>query len=185
MQRADVAIVSKCVDTLRSEVTTELTGRLPLRVGQPLFYTAYRYGTPVSLATRQPVALAATTQVLMATGIAAPEVMRRYLELHFRVMDELAFGDHHAFSRRDVELMASRLEAVGSTNYVTVNSEIPPVIITTEKDVARLEHHPAVTPELRQRIYCLPTEVYFPLRDQEQNFNKIILDYVRKNQANG
>ena len=56
------------------------------------------------------------------------------------------------------------------------------VIITTEKDAARLVHHPAVNDELRQRIYYLPTEVYF-LKNHAEKFDKIVLDYVRKPRA--
>mgnify|MGYP003443887632 CR=1 FL=1 len=57
------------------------------------------------------------------------------------------------------------------------------IIITTEKDAARLEHSNMITDELKSSIYVLPIKVKI-LFDKEEDFKKQILDYVRKNTTN-
>ncbi len=82
-------------------------------------------------------------------------------------------------SGKDIRLIGERLENVNGAGYCTSATTQKAVIITTEKDAARLINHPAVTDDLRKRIYYLPTEVYF-LQGQEAKFDKIVLDYVKK-----
>jgi tetraacyldisaccharide 4'-kinase len=57
------------------------------------------------------------------------------------------------------------------------------MIITTEKDAARLAGHPALTDDLAEYTLVLPVEVTF-LQDQQELFNLNITEYVRKNPRN-
>ena len=59
----------------------------------------------------------------------------------------------------------------------------PNIIITTEKDKARLTHVELLNEEVRNALYALPIEVQFMLNGKE-TFNKKILSYVRKNSRN-
>ena len=177
--RADVLLVTKCPGALRSEETMEITGNLPTSLNQKILYSAYRYGSLVNLSSGEPTNLDHTTQVLIVAGIADPAVLQNYVQAHYRLLDILCFGDHHHFSNKDVETLRKRLDSVNQDGYCTNNSGTQSVIITTEKDASRLVDHPAVSDELRKRIYYLPTEVYF-LQKHEEIFDKMILDYVNK-----
>ncbi len=75
-----------------------------------------------------------------------------------------------------------RLDGVDGKENVSDGRSRQAVIITTEKDAVRLVHHPSVNDELRQRIYYLPTEVYF-LKNHADKFDKMVLDYVSKPRA--
>lgn len=179
IRRADIVLVSKCPGALRSEEETEILGNLPTNIEQPVFYSAYRYGRLVNLATNQPCDIDHSSQVLIVAGIADPKVMEQYVSTHYRLLDILTFSDHHHFSNKDIKTIQERLDGVNGAGYCTNDSGSKAVIITTEKDASRLVDHPAVSEDLRQRIYYLPTEVFF-LQKQEEKFDQLILDYVNK-----
>lgn len=179
LSRASVTVVSKCPKTLRKEEEMELLANLPTEADQPVFFSAFRYGTLVNLATNQPCELDHSTEVLIVAGIADPHVMEDYIHKHYRLLDIFTFTDHHHFTDKDIANIKQRLDSVNMDGYVTNTSGQKAVIITTEKDAARLVGHPKVTDELRERIYFLPTEVYF-LQNQQEKFDSLLLDYVRK-----
>lgn len=177
VKRADIVLVTKCPKALRKEELTEVSGYMPTNLGQPIFYTSYRYASLVNLSTGQAAELPATTQVLIVAGIADPGVMEQYVNKHYRFLDRLIFSDHHHFTSKDIRKIKECLDNVNSAGFCTNDSGTKPVIITTEKDAARLVDHPAVDDALKKRIYYLPTEAYF-LDGQDQVFDQKILDYV-------
>lgn len=177
--RADLVIVTKCPGALRREEETEITANLPTRLDQPIFYSAYRYGQLVNLATGEPCEIEHSSEVLIVAGIADPKVMEDYVHKHYRLLDIFTFGDHHHFTDKDIQQIQDRLDRVNDAGYCTNDSGKKAVIITTEKDAARLVDHPAVTESLRKRIYYLPTEVFF-LQKQDEKFDQILLDYVNR-----
>lgn len=177
VRRADIVIVTKCPGALRSEQETEIQANLPTRIDQPIFHSAYRYGQLVNLATGEPCDIDHATEVLIVAGIADPKVMEQYVHTHYRLLDILTFSDHHHFSNKDIAKIKERLENINGAGYCTSTSN-KAVIITTEKDAVRMINHPAVDESLRQRIYYLPTEVYFLQSQQEEKFDQLILDYV-------
>lgn len=183
VHRADIVIVTKCPNALRSEQETEIHANLPTRIDQPIFHSAYRYGRLVNLATGLPCDIDHATEVLIVAGIADPKVMENYVHTHYRLLDIMTFGDHHHFSNKDIEKISSRLDNLNGDGYCTTLSKNKSVIITTEKDAVRMINHPAVTDDLRKRIYYLPTEVYF-LSQQEEKFDQLVLDYVRRERSN-
>jgi len=177
--RADVVIVTKCPGALRREEETEITANLPTTLEQPIFYSAYRYGQLVNLSTGKPCEIEHSSEVLIVAGIADPKVMEDYVHKHYRLLDIFTFGDHHHFSNKDIQQIQERLDGVNASGFCSNDSGKKAVIITTEKDAARLVDHPAVTEALRKRIYFLPTEVYF-LQKQEEKFDQMVLDYVHR-----
>ena len=177
--RADLVVVTKCPSALRREEETEITANLPTRLEQPIFYSAYRYGNLVNLSTGEACEIPHSSEVLIVAGIADPKVMEDYVHKHYRLLDIFTFGDHHHFTDKDILHIRERLDGVNGDGFCTNDSGNKAVIITTEKDAARLVDHPAVTDDLRNRIYYLPTEVYF-LQKQDEKFDSIILNYVLK-----
>ena len=184
MDRADIVIVTKCPKSLRDEEVNDLYARMPISGGQPIYYSGYRYTKLYSLETCLPVDVDPRREVLIVSGVADPAVMVNYVEKHFRLLDHMSYGDHHRFSYQDLREMQTRLDNVNRDGYCTNNSGEKPIIITTEKDAARLLDMKSIKPELKERIYYLPTEVFF-LDNHAELFNKKVLDYVRKNRTNG
>ena len=183
IERADVVVVTKCPGPLRQEEEVEIKGYLPT-THQPIFYSAYRYNAPVNLDTGLPTELDHATQVLAVTGIADPSVLQGYVQTHYRLLDIISYGDHHRFSNEDIKEMQRSLDNINVDGFCTNHSGTQSVILTTEKDAARLLSQPAIDQNLRKRIYYLPTEVLF-LKDHGEKFDKIILDYVNKKREGG
>jgi tetraacyldisaccharide 4'-kinase len=57
------------------------------------------------------------------------------------------------------------------------------MIITTEKDAARLRFLPNISDVVKDNLYVLPVRIDF-LQEKKETFNQLIADYVRKNQRN-
>ena len=184
VKRADFVIITKCPHKMRDEEENEILGHMPTQIGQPILYSAYRYAQLYNLATGQPSQVDPRCEVLIVSGVADPTVMVNYVEKHFRLLDHLAYSDHHHFSYSDLREMQTRLDNVNNQGYCTSDSSQKPIIITTEKDAARLVDMKSMKPELKSRIYYLPTEVFF-LKNHTELFNQKVLDYVRKDRSNG
>ncbi|MDR0658139.1 MAG: tetraacyldisaccharide 4'-kinase [Mediterranea sp.] len=177
--RAQIIIVTKCPADIKPIDFTAIAERLRLYPYQKLFFSSLQYGrlTPVfpesGITERELPSLKSAEQVLLVTGIASPAVMEEEIRKYTCRMELLSFGDHHNFGNKDIRLITEQFH----------KSEGEKLIITTEKDAARLAAHPAVGKELKKHIYALPVEVKI-LQDQEDTFNKIIIEYVGKNKRN-
>lgn len=103
------------------------------RVGAALGITAFkvtsRYGQPEPLtADEPPPAIASGARVLAVAGIARPERFFRALrEQGWTVVREMAFADHHWFTRRDLEAIRAAAQDADAT-----------LVMTTEKDAVRV-----------------------------------------------
>ena len=116
--------------------------------------------------------------VVLLTGIASPH----QLESDFRQFCQftpIRFEDHHNFTKKDIDLIASKTKQSESGNTI---------VVTTEKDAMRLieymRNNPGDDAEfIRNRyqdFYVLPVEVKF-MKEKQDEFNQIILSYVQKN----
>jgi tetraacyldisaccharide 4'-kinase len=107
---------------------------------------------------------------LVFTGVAHPDSLVRYLK-QFGAVTERHFGDHHAFTNLELQQLRQDFNTISAARKV---------IITTEKDAARLS-----TPEYRDQLKDLPLYV-MPIRVKIQNnpdfdFDKMILSSVKEN----
>ena len=115
----------------------------------------------------------ADKNVMLLTGIASPEQMQAELQGYTKNVTPLAFSDHHAFMKKDVEQINETFSSLPS----------PKLIITTEKDETRLLQVEGLSKEVKSHLYVLPIKIQI-LLDQENTFNQTILSYVRKNSRN-
>ena len=175
-KRADIVIITKCPDSLNPIDYRVLTKAMKLYAYQSLFFTSLHYGAPYLLfggdETRVPKKQ--NSDVLLLTGIASPEQMIDDVQPNVKSLKPLTFPDHHAFSPRDIEKINNAFAAMPQESRV---------ILTTEKDAARLRSVSGLSEEVKQRLLVLPVEVKFML-DGEEIFNDKIISYVRKNSRN-
>lgn len=180
--RAQIIIVTKCPDEI-NPIDFNLIGKqlCPFPY-QSLFFTRLRYGGmyplfPEAKRRGEDVSLKGDEEVLLVTGIASPGPLAA--EIRSRLSNEanlhqLIFGDHHDFSSKDLQQIKEHFRKLDGRNRL---------IVTTEKDAARLKQHPALDEELKPFIQVLPVEIEF-LRNQQDLFNQNVIDYVRKNPRN-
>ena len=182
--RADIVIVTKCPKEMKPMEFRVLTKAMSLFPYQHLYFTTLTYDTPHPLCGAPPATLTdlAARNILLITGIASPRQMKEDLEdIRSRqpgakddTLTTMTFPDHHAFSRKDIERINSTFKSMPE----------PKVIITTEKDAARLEEVEGLSDEVRQHIYVLPISIKFMQQGQEEKFRDFITGYVIKNSRN-
>ncbi|MDE3743910.1 tetraacyldisaccharide 4'-kinase [Maribacter polysaccharolyticus] len=122
-RRAHVIVVTKCPDTLDNERQTQVLKSLKPKKEQQVLFSQLRYdhrlkgnGAPLSLEDLL------GQRVTLVTGIANPKPLVGYLIDRGVDLEHLEYRDHHFFSTSEIGLFNSK-----------------PIVLTTEKDFARLK----------------------------------------------
>lgn len=178
--RAQIIIVTKCPQDIKP-IDFNITGKqLNLYPFQQLYFTRIRYGMPVAVfpqaVAERPLSkvLSGEEHVLLVTGIASPQPLVEEVKLYAKSLRQFSFSDHHDFNEKDLRLIEKEFSQMEGCQRL---------IITTEKDAARLKAHPALSEDLKPYIYAIPIEVEI-LLNQQESFNQNIIGYVRKNSRN-
>ena len=173
-RRADIVIVTKCPPDLRPMDFRVITKALNLYPYQKLFFTTIEYGDLIPLFTNsRSLALSEITsdyEVLVLSGIASPQHLLCDIQKHTENVIPMTFRDHHIFTPKDIARINNTFDSLSSKR----------IIITTEKDAARLVGLDGLSDDVRNHIYALPIKTTFLLEQQEQ-FDEFILSYVLKN----
>ncbi len=175
--RATFVIVTKCPRVMKPMDFRIITKRLDLYPYQQLYFTSYKYSslTPifptVNNRKRTLGQIEKDEKVLLLTGIASPQQLLQDLERYSSNITPLTFADHHDFTENDMVTLKETFESLPGEKKI---------IITTEKDAARLTQFSNLDEKIQKNIYTLPIEVRF-LQNQEDVFNQNIIEYVRKN----
>lgn len=161
--RAHVIVVTKCPEGTTDEEQLKIEkGIQKFANGKPVFFTRVEYGQPIPV--RKEHAL--TEKVVLVTGIASADQLKEYCDSNFKLVRHFRFADHHRYSEadlREIELACKSQEAV--------------VVLTTEKDMAKLEC-PEFTGFLeRNAWFSLPIRQVF-LKDGSK-FDALVLDAVK------
>ena len=173
-RRADIVIVTKCPPDLRPMDFRVITRALNLYPYQKLFFTTVEYGDLIPLfSNSRSLALSEITsdyEVLVLSGIASPQHLLCDIQKHTENVIPMTFRDHHLFTPKDIARINNTFDSLSSKR----------IIITTEKDAARLVGLDGLSDDVRNHIYALPIKTTFLLEQQEQ-FDEFILSYVLKN----
>ena len=176
--RADIVIITKCPDTLNPIDYRVLSKAMELYPFQQLYFTKLEY-CPLEPIFHKGLSIPLTEirgkNVLLLTGIASPKQLETDINAYTgnNALTMLSFPDHHSFTQKDIRRI----------NEAFAGMEAPRMIITTEKDQARLMGIETLSDDVKDNIYALPIKVRFML-DKEETFNKKIISYVRKNSRN-
>lgn len=172
--RANIVIVSKCPYDITPMGIRVIRYALKLRPYQKLFFSTMKYSGVKQLFGEETIPMqrlrTAVYRVLLLTAIGSPQQMEQDVKRFVRHITPMTFPDHHYFSKADGQAICDKLR----------NMPQPSIIITTEKDAAKLRVMDGLDETTRLRIYVLPTEVSIQ-RDETSLLNKNILDYVRSN----
>ena len=136
-RRADVVIITKCPPDLKPMEIRVLTKAMGLYPYQDLYFTTMQYQPlkPYYDISDKQSGKALTLDdihgynVLLLTGIASPKQILTDLKPYGLKVAPMTYGDHHNFKPRDIAAINQRFAAMQS----------PKIIITTEKDAARLQ----------------------------------------------
>ena len=176
--RADIVIVTKCPKDLKPMDFRVLTKQMNLYPYQQLFFTTLDYDQlkkvfPTAKDAQLSLEDLTDYHVLLLTGIASPKQIFYDVKPHAKSVKTLAYGDHHVFKHKDIHHI----------NETFANMPSPKIIITTEKDMVRLETTEGLSDEVRNNLFVLPVRISFML-EGEATFNENLIGYVRKNSRN-
>lgn len=176
--RAQIVVVTKCPDYLKPIDFNILSKRLHLYPYQRLYFSRMRYGQlrPLFPERCQAAALQldASYDILALSGIAHPETFHEEVMSYGAKVTTLVYPDHHAYRAKDMERIRQQFEQLNPGHRL---------LVTTEKDGARLLNHSGLSDTLKPYIYLLPVEIEI-LLNQQESFNQNILKYVRSNTRN-
>ena len=181
MNRADIILITKSPEDISPIQRRIMVKEINKRPYQNLYFTSIRYEKPVNVFTvSEPEkdildkASAEKRGIVLVTGIANPEPLRSYLAKRAGEIIHLPFGDHHWFTEKDIRKITEAWASLNSGEKY---------LLTTEKDAVRLREFTNFAELIRANFYFIPVGINF-LNDDREEFDNIIIDYVRKNKRN-
>lgn len=163
-RRADIIIVTKCPPYLSTRKRDTISHRINPLPHQRLFFSYISYSDPVPLFSPHLQFSHFNAQLLLVSGIANPEPLKRHLERHSTVAN-MEFPDHHKFTHLDCEMMLRRFNNLKSDSKA---------IVTTEKDAMRLIDSPHRHLFDDIPFFYVPIEVKF---FEQNDFDNTILNF--------
>ncbi|MDH8702081.1 tetraacyldisaccharide 4'-kinase [Dysgonomonadaceae bacterium PH5-43] len=175
--RADIVICTKCPNSLKPIDYRLVSNNMGLYPYQDLFFSSFKYRSlhPVfeqnTNIKKECLEYLAKNDFsfLVVTGIAKPEILMEHLEQYSKDTKLLDYPDHHQFSNKDIKHIIKTFEDITNDKKI---------IVTTEKDAARLINDARIPNELKQYFFYLPIEVIF-LLEQEDLFKQKIESHVK------
>lgn len=171
-ERADIIIVTKCASDLSREKSEVIKQELNPLSHQKIYFSGIKYESPYQLFTREKLILDQGYYVLLVLGIANPQSIKEFLDVHVSGFELLTYKDHHTYNSDDIKVIKTHFSKIKNENKI---------ILTTEKDAVRLfkfEKDIAGIP-----IYILPMFHQF-LFGGEVEFEKKILGFVNSFKEN-
>ena len=167
--RADIIIVSKCPANLTVQESEKIIKEINPYSYQKVYFSAIQYAPLYSFNDfGLKLDLQKDTDVLLVCGIARFDELKSYLQQKARNVYVRDYRDHHRFDRYDLEVIRETFNNLG---------EVKKIIITTEKDAARLEEFRDWFLQNKIEIFAQPIAVHFLLGGGEK-FNADILQYI-------
>jgi tetraacyldisaccharide 4'-kinase len=164
-KRADIIIVTKCPEPLlkkKAQVLQQL--KIHLENHQTAFLSSIYYATPYLMNYEgMLLPLKNIDSVLLLTGIADASPLVQYIESKVKTLKHLKFSDHYRYRIEEIELLEKEFEKLSTSGNV--------IILTTEKDAARLVDYRNLINELNLEIYVQPILLKW---DDEEELKKMI-----------
>lgn len=176
-KEADIIVVTKCPAIVSPLEIKNFRKELKLKKHQSLMFSHLIYydWLPLTDLAKQNSICNKTTQILLVSGIADSYPFYEYARTKCFELKELKFGDHQAFTPKDIQTIKNEYDGLLSSNKI---------ILTTEKDAMRLSCINNQKELNLLPIFYVPINVVFQ-EPYGKKFNEKIFDYVRKNTTNG
>ena len=168
-KRANLIVVSKSPRELKEAEKQHIISKLNPSKEQKVYFSYLEYAPLQPLNEKaKTISVEDADSVIAFCGIAHPKSLIEELEKQFKTVDFLHFADHHVYSEEDMKNIVKHFENLSGDKKI---------IVTTEKDAARLTNSPYLCQFDCAPLYDLPITVRF---HEEEKFNEEILSYVRK-----
>ena len=156
-RRADIVIVTKCPANFSVGEKEKISAKIKPYLHQKLYFSYFDYGTPYYLfAPQHTFSLGEKVEILLLSGIAKTDYLKKYLQKQAKTVHTLEYADHHFFEQQEMEDLKTNFERLKNEA-----KEKTVVIVTTEKDATRLGAHRDFLLQHRLPIFVLPIQVAF------------------------
>lgn len=167
--RADIIVVTKCPVNLSKEDRIRIEKKLNPEPFQKVFFSTIAYQKIVSGNQKElEIAELKNYSILLVTGIANPAPIEDFLDQNEIGFEHMRFGDHHRLTNMEIQSISKKYAEMSGTKKI---------MLTTEKDFVRNFL------EVDLPVYYLAIQTEFI--EGEEDFNNLIINYVRKNKGNG
>jgi tetraacyldisaccharide 4'-kinase len=179
-QRANIILVTKSPEDLSPIQRRLIVKEMDKAPYQNLYFTTIIYKEPLPVFDIQEKATlglpgdSGDCGIILVTGIANPGPLRKYLDSKYKNITHLSFPDHHNYDEDDLTSLINAWSSLKSPEKY---------IFTTEKDAVRLREFSNIAESLKTVFYYIPVSISF-LNDDREEFDNLIIDYVRKNKRN-
>lgn len=165
-KRAHVIVVTKCRFDMDAEEAEKIRKEIRPLPHQQLFFASIQYGNPYHITNGSPFELNLKTEVLLVTGIANPQSLKKLLEEKSHTYYMMSFSDHYIFRIDDLKDIKKRFERIEASKKI---------ILTTEKDAMRLMKFKNELADLP--IYVIPIRHHF-LFGEESAFIETAVTFI-------
>jgi tetraacyldisaccharide 4'-kinase len=176
-KRADIIIITKTPNILVPIEKKRVLEKLKAEPEQKVFFSYIKYGEFTKVFGQQNAMQMGAGYyaekrftILLVTGIANPSGLIEYLRRLTDKIEMLIFPDHHEFNQKDILKIQQTFDNIANPSKI---------ILTTEKDAMRLQNPDIDSSIQKLPFFYLPIEIY--IHQDQEIFNQVILDYVRKN----
>jgi tetraacyldisaccharide 4'-kinase len=178
MRRADIIIITKSpenITPIQRRLIVKEVNKFPY---QNLYFTSIKYKAPLPVFETKDqeevpdnILQFEGCGIVLITGIANPLPLKEYLQKTTGELIHLSYPDHYNFKEKDIATIYSA--------YKNLNTPLK-YAFTTEKDAVRLREFHNITEPVRSSLFYIPIGIHF-LNDDKDEFDNLIIDYVRKN----
>lgn len=169
--RANVIIVSKCPVDMSGTEANHIKRKIAPLSSQRVFFTSIQYDRPFNFTAspEEPAEVQLENKnIILVCGIARPEPLVNYLKGKAADVHTLTYRDHHYFVSSDLEEIKTAFD----------NWNVPDkIIVTTEKDAARLHLHADKLRTWGIAIAVLPISIAV-LFGEGAELDAIVMKYV-------
>lgn len=172
-KRADIVVVSKSPKILSPLERRRILNEIKTYPHQKLFFSYIKYGSlePMPFLNFEPD-LCKTTVIILFTGIANPSPLEEHLKLKCDELKVIRFPDHHNYTVKDLEKIRHEYKETFQRCKI---------VVTTEKDLMRLESKELQDVFKDIPAYYVPIEIKFHENETGKSFDELIYNYVEKN----
>jgi tetraacyldisaccharide 4'-kinase len=181
MRRADIILITKCpenISPIQRRLIVKEVNKTPY---QNLYFTSITHYAPVQVfenkakgESESDILKYEGCGIVLVTGIANPKPLMEHLGKTAGEIVHLSFPDHYNFKETDILRILTEWENLRSASKY---------VFTTEKDAVRLREFTNIAEPFRSAIFYIPVGICF-LNDDKDEFDNIIVEYVRKNKRN-
>ncbi len=175
-KRADIIIVSKCPRDMQPLDRRIIVYKLDPLDHQEVYFSYIDYGDPYPVfSSTSPISFPSDNHFIVLTGIEDPSPLHTYLTEKECSMEAIERPDHHRFREKDLKQVQKTLDQNASKN---------PVVLTTEKDAARLKSSNLANRFSELPIHAMPMQVRIHGEEEAERLDQKLVKHVREDQRN-